>query len=81
MTPRALLTAIGATAVGFAVVITSVAQSDAGPTPAKQATTSVRVDAACTVAFVPLDAVPVGAPRIASRHRTGSWNEDCENAL
>jgi hypothetical protein len=75
------LTAIAATAIGFAVVITSVAQSDAGPTPAKQATTSVRADAARTVAFVPLDAVPVGSPRIASGHRTGAWNADCEIAL
>jgi hypothetical protein len=81
MTPRTLLTTIGATAIGFAVVITSVAQSDAGPTPAEQTTMSVRAEAARTVALVPLDAVPVGSPRFSSVHGPGAWTEDCEMAL
>jgi hypothetical protein len=81
VTPRTLLTAIGATAIGFAVVITSIARSDAGPAPAAQTTMSIRAEAARTVALVPLDAVSVGSPHIASGLRSGAWNEDCKIAL
>jgi hypothetical protein len=75
MTPRALLTVIGATAIGFAIAIGSVAGFAAG-TPTSSRTTdtnqSVRV---MTLADSGVDSAEWGTP--ASTMRTMSRDADC----